>query len=120
MIGINNDLDGVANVIEPPVCIISEGVREVVARRVRILHPKQAPIADNKVGIAVKAEERSNRCHALLDGPTEHDPALGGDVAADQNVGISEIPREERSSSRTAHWDPTDAAVWRINVVFAL
>ena len=88
-------LTGVADVVELPSPDMRLGVGKPIAGGIGVLHPEKAPVADHKIGIVVEAEERSDRAHPLLDVPMEQDPALVGDVAAEQDVGIAEIPGEQ-------------------------
>src|SRR5439155_21809454 len=73
-----------------------------------------------EVGVPVQAEERGNRPHPVLNGTTEHDPTVAGDIAAEQQVRVLEIPREEGSSSDPANGDPARARVGRVDVVCPL
>ena len=55
----------------------------------------------------VQAQERGDRRYAVLDLTTELDAALTGDLAADQDVDVSEMPRkddalEDRAKGHTA------------------
>src|SRR6266567_4381338 len=93
VIGIDHDLDRIADIIEFPIRNWLS-VREIIARRIGVLHPEQPPFADDDVGIVVEAKERSNRPYPVLDGTAEHDPTVAGNVAADQDVQVLEIPRE--------------------------
>src|SRR3984893_6103234 len=92
----------------------------MATRRIGILHPEEPPLADHEVGVPVEAEERGNRPHPVLNGPTEHDPTVAGDIAAEQQVQVLKIPCEEGSSSDSAHRDPARARVSRVDVVCPL
>ena len=56
--------------------------------------------------IAVEEVPR-DRLHALPNIASEHDPTLAGDIVADQDVGVSEVPGEQCSLGDPAHVDPT-------------
>ena len=119
VIGIDHDLDRIADIIEFPIRNWLS-VREIIARRIGVLHPEQPPFADDDVGIVVEAKERSNRPYPVLDGTAEHDATVAGNVAADQNVQVLEIPREQHSSSDPVHGDPARALVDSVDIVFAI
>ena len=65
VIGIDNNLDRVPNVVE----LAPEGrrlsVRKIVARRVGILDPEEPPVADHEVWVLIQPKEGSDRLHPL-------------------------------------------------------
>ena len=79
VIGIDDDLHRIANIVEIEVLRwLRRG--EVGTRRVGVLHPEHPPIADDQIRIVVEPEERSDRSYSFPDIAPDHDPAVGGDV----------------------------------------
>src|SRR6516164_3190391 len=57
---------------------------------------------------------------AVLDVAMKHDPALAGDVAAEQNVDVVELPGEQRAPRGLADRNTIRTVIRRIDVVLAL
>jgi hypothetical protein len=68
----------------------------------------------------VETQEGGDRPYPLLDGTTKHDPAGVGDIVADQDVQVLEIPREQHPSSNPTHGHTARALVGRVDVVFPI
>ena len=49
-----------------------------------------------------------------------HDPAIAGDVAREQQVHVVEVPGEEDSPRDPAHADAAGAVINRVDIVFPL
>ena len=70
------------------------GVGEPAARGVGVLHPVEPPVADHHIGIVIQLQERRYRPYAILDVAMEQILLVAGDVAAEQDVDVVELPGE--------------------------
>ena len=68
----------------------------------------------------IEPEEGSDRAHPLPDIAPDHDPAVGGDVAREKQVGVVEIVGEQRSLKHRSDRNAAGAVIGRIDVVFSL
>ena len=119
VIGIDNHLYRIADVVEVDAL---RGLRigKIAARRIGILHPEQPPIVDHQIGVVVEAQERGDRAYPFPDVAAEHDPAVAGDVAREQQVHILEVPGEEDSPRDPAHGNAARAVIGRVDIIFPL
>src|SRR5437667_10832934 len=72
--------------------LISLGMRERVAHGISILHPDQAPVADDQVWIMIEEEERRDTLDAVLNQTSKQNPAGSSHVVADQQLEVAEVP----------------------------
>src|SRR5262249_35190402 len=92
-------------------------VRHRVTGRVRVLQPDQSAVVDDEVGITVEPQKGREPADALLDESAEEDAARRGDVAADQQIEIAELPGEQRAAPETAERDAVASLVGVILVL---
>src|SRR4029077_4705211 len=71
-------------------------------------------------GVAVELQERRDRPHAILDVAMKQDPALAGDVGAEQDVEVVHLPGEQGPPTDPTNGNAVRAIVTRVGVVFAL
>ena len=93
-VGIDDDLHAVADVVHAADLV---RVRDVVRRRVGVLHPVHAAVVDDEVGVAVEPEERRDLMDALLDVPAIDDAAIALERARDEDVDVADLPRVDES-----------------------
>ena len=80
VIGIDDDLHGIADVVEIEVRRRLRR-RKIVARRIGILHPEHPALADDQIGVTIKGQEWGDRAYPLLNTAPDHYSAVVGDVA---------------------------------------
>ena len=119
VVGVDHHLDRVAHVVEAAGGL-RLGVGKPVAGGVGVLHPEQAAVAHHDIGIVVELQDGRDRAHAVLDVAMKQDPALVGDVAGEQDVGVAVVPGEQAAPGRVADGDAVGAVVGRVDVVLAL
>src|SRR4029077_14517435 len=94
VIGIDDDLDRVADVVRPPVRK-SLRVGEPAAPGVGVPYPEETPRADHQIGVTVEAQKRGYRFHPVRNVAAEQDARAVGEIAAEQYVRVVEIPGEK-------------------------
>ena len=70
------------------------GVGKVIRNGVGILDPIQFALAHHGVGILVKAQERSDLLHPLVNAPPDLNPAFRPEIGGEQNVDVGLSPGE--------------------------
>ena len=87
------------------------GVRDHVRRGVGVLHPLDAAVDDDRVGIVVELEERRDRRNPLADVAIEHDPGITLDQPGQQDVRLGVSHRERHAVDDAADGDAVHAVV---------
>ena len=90
------------------------GIGEPGARRVGVLHPVEPPCTDHHVRVAIELKERRDRPHAILDVAMKQDPALAGDVVAEQDVEVLHMPSEQGPPTDPTNGNAVRAIVTRV------
>ena len=118
--GVDDDLDGVADVVART-ARTGRGCRvRIVGRaRIRVLDPEDLAVAQDRIRIGIEGQERREQPHAVGDPPVEQDATFRRELARDENVGIGELDREEQAPQEPADRHATGAFVERRFVVLA-
>jgi hypothetical protein len=87
---------------------------------VRILDPVQFALAHHGIGILVKAQERSDLLHALLNAPPNLNPAFRPEIGSKQNVDIGLSPGEEQPLPQAVQRDASCSFVTRVDILIPL
>src|SRR5262249_59374784 len=74
---------------------------------------------DHQGGSGVEPQERGHPADPLLDQPAEEEAAAGGDVVADEELGIPEVPGEEQASPHAAERHPVPSLIRGVDVLLA-
>ena len=116
MVGVDRDLDGVADVVHP-----AGGARVgiAIARGVGVLNPHQAAVGDRHVGIGIEGQEGRDLVHPLADPPVHHHAAVRRQRRREERVGRPEPDREHQPPEQSAERDASGALIRRKNVVVA-
>ena len=114
-VGVDDDLDRVAHVVEvgvqaaalrhrAGVGVLRVGV--VVRRRVGVLHPVDVPADQDRVRVGVEVEERRRLGHPGLHAAVEHETRVVGDLARDEEVDVVEADGEHHLLEEGRELDP--------------
>ena len=116
VVGIHRDLDTVADVVDGPSIqpgvlelrrVERLGVRESIARGVRVLDVDQPPgVGDDNVGILVVLEEGRDAGQSVGEEAVHEQLAVGCHLVADQEVQVTEPQCEEDPRERRVQLDP--------------
>ena len=119
VVGVDDHLDAVAYVVHGPreEVVRERGradpfrVREAVRLGIGVLNPLQPAVRDDEVGVVVEFEEGGHPADAVGDAaPIEH-TAIRGELTADEDVYVAELPGVGETSEEAVERDAPCAVV---------
>ena len=113
VVGVDDDLDGVPDVVDPGLVGIGLRVGVELAGGVGVQDPVEAAVGADDVGIVVIGEERRDLAGAGHDVPVDVDPGVGVDIGGDQDLEAPLLHGEEQPVER----GQPDAAVAVVDAV---
>ena len=125
VVGVDDDLDGVADVVEPvievgalePVDRRPLRVRVPVRRRVGVEDPLDATVDDDRIRVLVEGQERRQRTGPVVDVAHVVDATVGPQVPGEHGVEVAEAESEGGPPEERADADPVGTAVGRGDVL---
>ena len=118
VVRVDDHLYGIADVVQA----VGRGRRVgiVVAHRIGIANPEQAAVRDDHVRVFVVSQKRCDRRQPVGDVAMVENPALGGNVVAEENLQRLKPDAEQDLSSEAADHDAVFARIGGLDVLIAL
>ena len=86
VVGVDHDLDGVANIVQGRILSVGLGVREVGAAGVGVDHPVHLAVRHDHVGIVVVHQERRDLFQTVVDVAVDQDLRIGLDIRRNEHL----------------------------------
>ena len=83
------------------------------------MYPVQPSVVDHDIRILVQEKKGREGSHPILEAPTDENPALAGEVTAQQDVDVVKVPCEEQFAREPAHAYAVSPVVEAVNIVLS-